>query len=228
MARGFDSVREAGKDIEARKAAAGEDFQQRTYFKLNSGNSAIVRFLEQGDEVKWAWVHEIPVEGKTFGPKIVCRDQDEEGRRIGESCPGCERELKRSFRGVINLIWRGAGDDGEDIVALWIAGPRVFVDTLDPLETAYRGLASRDFTVTRKGERLDTSYSILPTDPDGGAQPLSAADKKLAKDKNDLTWYVEAPSYEEWGVAKKKDEGEKKEYAPVSDVSPFRRAKASV
>lgn len=222
MARGFASVQEAGRDIEERKAAAGDgDFTKKVFFKLDSGSSAQVRFLEQGEEVNWAWVHEIPVEGKPFGTKVVCRDQDEEGRRIGEACPGCEQDLKRSFRGVINLIWRGGGEEGEDINAVWIAGPRVFVDTLDPLETAYRGLGSRDFTVTRKGAKLDTSYIVLPADPDAGAVPLSAADKELAKSKADLGYYVEAPAYSDWGRAKQKKE--KKEFQPVSDVSPFRR-----
>lgn len=221
MARGFDSVKEAGRDIQARKEAAGEDFQPRLYFKIDSGESATVRFLEQGDEVVWAWVHEIPVEGK-YPAKAVCRDQDEEGRRIGESCPGCERDLKRSFRGVINLIWRSGGENGEDVNAIWIAGPRVFVDTLDPLESAYRGLASRDFVVTRKGSSLDTTYSILPADPDGGAQPLSAADKKLAKDKYDLTYYHEAPSYDEWGKSKKKQSEGQATFEPTSE-SPFKR-----
>jgi hypothetical protein len=220
MARGFASVKEAGRDIEARKAAASEDFPDRVYFKIDAGESATVRFLEQGDEVNWAWVHEIPVEGKLFGIKIPCRDQDEEGRRIGESCPGCEQDLKRTFRGVVNLIWRGGGDNGEDIVAMWMSGPRVFVDTLDPLESAYRGLSSRDFVVTRRGSGTDTAYSVLPADPDGGAQPLSAADKKLAKDKFDLTYYVEPPSYDDWGKKKEK----KQESVPTpTSTSPFRR-----
>jgi len=222
MARGFASVREAGKDIEARKNAASEDFPDRVYFKIEPDTSAVVRFLEQGDEVKWAWVHEVPVEGRSWGDKVVCRDQDEEGRRIGESCPGCEQDLKRAFRGVVNLIWRGGGETGEDIDAMWISGPRVFVDTLDPLETAYRGLASRDFTVTRKGSGRDTAYSILPTDPDGGAQPLSASDKKLAKEKFDLTYYVEPPSYDEWGKRKKKEATQTSTFEPTSE-SPFKR-----
>lgn len=222
MAKGFASVKEAGKDIETRKNAASEDFPDRVYFKIEPDTSATVRFLEQGDEVNWAWVHEIPVEGKTFGPKVVCRDQDEEGRRIGEACPGCEQDLKRSFRGVVNVIWRNGDEDGEDVVAMWMSGPRVFVDTLDPLESAYRGLGSRDFVVSRRGSGKDTAYNVLPADPDGGAQPLGTADKKLAKDKFDLLYWVTPPSYEEWGKSKKKS-GDKKEFAPVSDVSPFRR-----
>jgi hypothetical protein len=224
MARGFESVKEAGRDIEARKNALGDgDFTPRLYFKLEPGASATVRFLEQGDEVNWAWVHEIPVEGKPYGTKVPCRDQDEEGRRIGEQCPGCEQDLKRTFRGAINLIWRGAGEEGEDVVATWISGPRVFVDTLDPLETAYRGLGSRDFVITRKGSGRDTAYSVLPADPDGGAKPLSAVDKKLNKDKQDVSYFVEPPAYEEWGKAKKKTQGETtKTFVEPNDVSPFR------
>lgn len=224
MARGFDSVREAGADIQKRKEAAGSDFPDRVYFKIGDGESATVRFLEQGEEVNWAWVHEKNVEGKQYPVKIPCRDQDEEGRRIGESCPGCEQDLKRTFRGVVNLIWRGGGDNGEDIVAMWISGPRVFVDTLDPLETAYRGLASRDFVISRRGGGTDTSYSVLPADPDGGAQPLSAADKKLAKDKFDLTYFVEPPAYDDWGKLKKKQSDEIN--VEPSEVSPFRRPAA--
>lgn len=223
MARGFSSVKEAGADIEKRKNAAAEgDFPKRVYFDIDPGQSAVVRFLEQGDEVNWAWVHELdPFPGKTYGPKVPCRDQDEEGRKIGESCPGCEDDRKRSFRGVINLIWRGGGEDGEDVVATWIKGPVVFVDTLDPLDTTYKGLSSRDFTITRKGSGRDTTFNIFPTDPDGGPKALSKADKALAEEKPDLTYFVEAPSYDEWGKPKQKKEDPTA--SGITSDSPFKR-----
>jgi len=225
LPKGFDSVKEAGKDIEARKnAAESGDFPQRVFFKLDAGETATVRFLEQGDEVQWAWVHTVD-DGSKYGRKVVCRDQDEEGRRIGESCPGCEQELARQFRGAINLIWRGENnnkEDADDVVAIWTSGPRVFVETLDPLDTTYKGLGSRDFTVTRRGKEKNTTYSIMPANPDGGAKALSAKDKKLAAEKNDLSWYVDPQPYEEWGKTSQEKENAKESSEP-SRESPFRR-----
>jgi hypothetical protein len=221
MAKGFGSVQEAGRDIEERKAAAQDgDFPQRVYFKLEPGKSADVRFLEQGDQVQWAWVH--PLDPDNFmSNKVVCRDQDEEGRRDGTDCPGCERDLPRKFRGVINLINRETNQ-----VETWIAGPTIFVDILDDLDSTYKGLSSRDFKVKRRGSGRDTTYSILPADPEGGSEPLSKSDEKLIEEKPDLSWFVTPPSYEEWGKEKKKKK-DTSDHQP-SERSPFRRKQEAV
>jgi len=220
MAKGSVSV--AVEAIEAKKRGLAEsgDRQRKLYFRLKDGESAVVRFLEEGDDLHWAWVHAVPATGnQKFPTKVLCRDQGASGEPIGEPCPGCERGDKRTFQGVINLIWRTAPvferDESnrlvrdaynkavitgtEPAVALWIAGVTVFED-LEELDTTFGGLSSRDFLVKRRGAELNTRYTISPADPDGGKQPLDKADKTLAESKYDLTEYVAPPPYNQWGV----------------------------
>lgn len=239
MPAGFKGLREAAADREARRAAGGTGGQR--YFKLADGEVAYVRFLEQGDQVRWAYVHTLPASGNSrFGKKVVCRDQNEEGQRIGADCPGCEKGYKRSEQGAINLIWRDAPvfqrDDNNklvkdsnnkplvsgkaDQIAVWVSGPRVF-DMLDSTDNDYRGLGSRDFKVTRKGTELNTNYVIAPADPDGGPQAMSPDDETLAENKYDLAPFVEPQDLDSWG----KDPGASQQSntpEPESD-SPFLR-----
>lgn len=238
--RGFEGVQRAMQNIEARKAAGGGIGPQPTYFKLpNSGDSAIVRFLEQGDEVSWCWTHSIPPRGnQKFGDDVPCRDQE----GTGTPCPGCEQGLYKSFKGFINLIWRDGpvykrNDQGwlekdgnnrpivvsrRDTIALWEAGIMVF-DELNGLDATYKGLSSRDFKVTRRGEGLNTRYNIVPADPDAGPQPMSDADRELAKTKMDLNELTTPPAYENWGAGGVSSSQTTSETfkPPVTDVNPF-------
>jgi hypothetical protein len=212
----MDGVRGAVRDIVIRKHMIN-DRGRVTWFKLGADEGAIVRFLEHGDDVNWAWCHDLPVEGKKWGRAVPCRDQGESGRRIDESCPGCEQAFPRKFKGFINVIWRDApvfakdadglirwGPGGKPIVegeadqlAVWNTGPTVFED-LARKDVAW-GLTSRDFLVTRRGAGLQTKYVIEPSGPHGDPVPMSESDKELAATKTDLTRYVTPQSYANWG-----------------------------
>ena len=231
MAKGFGAVVTAKEDIERRRNSGGGSF--RRYFKLKDGESAVVRFLEEGEDVTSYWAHPVQLPDKRYPTLIPCRDQDmETGERIGEDCPGCEEGLKRRFRLVINVIWRDGPvfekdeETGtidwdnpsryEDHVAVWEVGSEV-ADDLQILESDYNGLKSRDFKIRRRGKKLDTKYSIVPADVDGGATPLSKSDKELDESKYDLNEITASPSYETWGKSNKKSEDEE----PRSEVSAF-------
>jgi hypothetical protein len=214
--KGFAGVREAAADINARKSGGGWD--GRLMFKLDDGESGTVRFLEQGDEVMWAWMHQLPARGKQkFGDDIPCRDQE----RTGEPCPSCQAggdEGARSFVGFINLIWRNAPvykvkEDGyperdakgnfvivgtKDQVAYWSKGITVF-EELDGKDQTYKGLTTRDFIITRRGTGMNTRYAIEPLVVDGETKaiPLSDNDQELMKMKNDFAPDVSPLSYEE-------------------------------
>lgn len=240
MARGFEGVRGASQDIQDRKNSGGAG--GKLFFKLDDGHSAVVRFLEQGDDVNWAWVHELPPAGnRPVGDKIPCCAYDSDGIYTGDDCPGCEKGLKRTFQGAINLIWRDAPvfkrdeqkrlvkENGkvvaigqEDQIAVWVSGITVF-DDLNEIDSTYKGLSSRDFKVTRRGTQLNTKYSVNPADPDGGPQPLTTADETLAAEKYDLTSYVESPSYENWGKQKQNTGGSGGGNPAPTDTSPFMR-----
>lgn len=238
MPRGFGGVEAAQQDIEARKNAGGSG--GKLFFKLADGEVADVRFLEQGDEVNWAWVHELPpAPNRIVGDKIPCRAYDEEGVFTGENCPGCDRQYKRTFQGAINLIWRNAPvfardengrivkngnapvvTDHKDQIAVWVQGITVF-NELSEKDSTYRGLSSRDFKIRRRGKGLSTKYSIDPSDPDGGPKALSASDEELAAEKYDLTPFVEPPSYESWGNRNAGQTGSSD--VQPAETSPFMR-----
>lgn len=211
MPTGFRGVRDMSAELSARKAS----FVPRNYiyFKLpNDGDSAVVRFLEQGDNIHWCRAAQLlPAPGRQYGEWEPILDQEQNGT----SCPLVDAGLKVSFRGYINLIWRGApvfkkGDDNrlvkvdgnyvqigvKDQLALWAGGITLF-DELDGKDATYRGLCSRDFKVTRRGSGMNTRYSIEPSDPDAGPQPMSPDDISLMQQKPDLKPFVTPKSYED-------------------------------
>jgi hypothetical protein len=208
MPRGFEGVRSASADLEARRGSGGGG---NLWFRLRSGQETVVRFLEQDDDIAWAWMHTIEVEGRSWGRNVPCLDQE----RDGTPCPGCERDMPRKFQGYINVIWDDApvfkrdsdnkivkDRNGDPIilehkpqVVVWSSGIRLF-EELDEINANYRGLSSRRFKVKRKGEKLDTKYHISPEDVDAGAQPMTAEEEKLAEDKYDLSSHVTPGTYE--------------------------------
>ncbi len=220
--RGGTVIQKAREEGKKRQTEGSRSFTPR--FRINDGETAIVRFLEEGDDIVSAYVHHVPNPNpRSRNPiKIVCRDQDPEtGATVGAECPGCnstDKEIaKRRLQGAINLIWRDGpvyekDNDGKivtdargnwvvadraDQVAVWTSGVRLF-DELVGIDADYNGLASRDFKITRSGGGLDTEYTIRPAEIDGGPKPLSKADKALAEEKNDLTEFEAPRPVEDW------------------------------
>lgn len=223
MPKGFKGIREAREQIEARRAKALEgdsEFTPSLWFKLpdsaggkkdpeeiTASMRAVIRPLEEGDEVAYAAVHPVKVDGRQWPVDIVCRDQD----GSGEPCPGCEANEKRKLKGWINVIWRDApdfpqDDNGKyntkvdyeslpksDKVAILSSGPELF-GRLDELDEDLGGLTNYDLEITRKGLKLDTKYKIKKD----SKSALSAADKKLVESKPDLSNFIRIPDYEEW------------------------------
>lgn len=211
MPRGFGAVRRAAAELENRRGGAGGSGV--FYFKLKPGEEAIVRFLEQDDEVYCADTHEIPQDGRSWGRHVPCLDQE----RNGTPCPGCEADMPRKFKGYINLIWfnapvfrqdadgklwRDSNGNLEKIgegprVAVWESGIRLF-EELEEINANFKGLRSRRFRVKRKGSGLDTKYSISPEDIDSGPQHLTPEEQDLAQNKYDLNRFVTPSSYDEF------------------------------
>jgi hypothetical protein len=229
MPKGFSSLREEIQRIEERKQKALEgggsqerDWTPSLWFKLpesasgktaeevTSAMSAVIRPLEEGDDVAYALVHPVTVPDKKWPVDIPCRDQD----NSGEPCPGCEAGLKRKVKGWINVIWRDAPDfpqdeDGRyntkvdyeslpksDKVAILSSGPQLF-GRLDELDEDLDGITNYELSITRKGLNLATTYDIKRV-KGTKKSALSAADKKLAEDKPDLSNFIRIPEYDEW------------------------------
>jgi hypothetical protein len=238
MGRGFQGVKSAAEDIEKRRSSSGQKSSFAMRFRLKeSGEEAVVRFLEQDEDVNWAWVAALPPkDNQRFGEMTPIRDQERDG---SVPCPFQERGITNSFRGWINLIWRDApvykrdGDgrlvresgelvivDHADQVCVWEQGINVF-NELYALDKSYKGLMSRDFRITRLGEGLSTKYRIEPAEVDGGPQPMSKEDKKLAEGKYDLTQFTTPKSYEE--LERLLDQRSSRSAMTSDDVNPFLR-----
>lgn len=215
MPQGFDGVRQAAAERNAKLASGGGG----KFFRLRDGESAVVRFLEQDEEVVWAWCHEVPRgDGRKPGDHIPCRDQ----QRKGEACPGCANQYSRRFRGWVNLIYRDAPvakrDEQNNVVRdamnqvifegradqifTWEAGITVF-EELDGKNATYKGLTTRDFRIERRGANMNnTKYYIEPVVGEDGetrATPMSDEDRKLAEAKPDLRERATPPSLDDWG-----------------------------
>jgi hypothetical protein len=229
MPKGFDAIKKRAEKVQ-------QDWEKRPsilYLSLpSSGDAATVRFLEQGDDVFSYYVHEVG----DYKTKIPCLDQEDEGA----SCPGCTHQFPRKLKGLINVIWRNAPvyerdeDDRfvkegnnkivkghKDQIAVWEQGVTVF-NALGAKDVAYKGISSRDFVITRSGVKRDTSYSIEPADVDGGPQPPSDDDKKLAKDKYDLedvARFVDEETFNEI-IQRKLDKSEETD-RETADVDKF-------
>lgn len=211
--RGFAAVKEAADKVSRNGGFSGGPGP--FYLRLDDGESAIIRFLEEGEEIYFFWFHDFAYQDKAQGwrTKFPCLDQEDDGT----SCPGCEQQLHRGFQGLINIIWRDApvlkkDDEGnyvrdkktdeivvdghEDQIAIWRTGIENY-KLLGKKDIAYKGLSSRDVEISRDGLKLDTTYAIEPADLDGGAKPLTKVDKELAKEKYDLEEVARFLTYEE-------------------------------
>ncbi len=207
MSRGFSGIKDRSEQMrrsEKRFEQKKYDGPPPLYFGIKDGESAIVRFLEQDEDVHYADVHEIPVEGRSWGITVPCLDQDAEGL----PCPGCERGLDRKFKGYINVVWFDApvwkrdenmklvkDDNNNKIktgektqVAIWSSGIRLF-EKLEVINDRYKGLRSRRFEVTRIGDNLPR-YEIVPEDPDSGPQSFEPIETELDMQKVDLNQYT--------------------------------------
>lgn len=185
MPRGLSKIKQIAAESAARQKAYDEAGPGVRFFSVDDGKTAKARFLEQGEDVWYVWTHQLPKQqGQKFGDSVMCLDQDNENK----ACPGCSRQVGRSARVLINVIWYGApkfdrepGKDGnvgkikkdqsgnpiiigaEDCVAVWNASQTVG-GRLEHLDSKYRdeagGLTGCVFDVTRQGTDKQTSYMI--------------------------------------------------------------------
>jgi hypothetical protein len=94
--------------VEQRREQALSSFGPRAdFFTLNSGQIAVVRFLEQGEELAYAASHRVQYGSSKYPNDVLCLDQQDDGT----PCPMCSHEDKeirsRSTKGFVNVIWRG-------------------------------------------------------------------------------------------------------------------------
>lgn len=233
MAYDFSKSRAAARANAEKKA----QFVERNYipFKVEEDSSEIVRFLAADS----AMCHKVQLPGQKYADWVVSLDQST-SPGVDSPCPLVQAgsKYKRSFRGWITLIWRNApliqkDSEGKaikdnngnyivigkkDQIAVWSTGVLVF-ESLDELDATYKGLSSRDFRVKRKGTGLDTRYTIMPADPDGGVQQMSEDDQKLAANLPDLNLLTKPRSAERIRAYIEGDSSALRSEAPVANAA---------
>jgi hypothetical protein len=107
MPKGLSRIATIAAEAQQRSDAygTGEGLQRALVLKKSNDpkeNTATGRFLEEGNDITFLYVHELPLKPQQrFGHKVLCLDQDD----IGVACPGCESEgVRRTARIAINFI----------------------------------------------------------------------------------------------------------------------------
>jgi hypothetical protein len=104
MPRGLSRIQKLAEEAHARSVAfeAGSKDALRA-LKLNPGETATGRFLEQGENVWYLYMHDLPKKpNQRYADRVQCLDQDD----VGDGrCPACLIEgTRRTARMVINFI----------------------------------------------------------------------------------------------------------------------------
>jgi hypothetical protein len=192
--RGLSKIKQLAEDANARSQAyeAGEGGGVRA-LKLSPGETAIGRFLEEGENVWYLYMHELPKKpGQAYGDRIQCLDQDD----VGADCPGCQIEgAKRTARMVINFIRydepklrRGADgkavkdaannyifDGVEPALIIWEApqsagGRLAYLEAMNNGGDASHGITNHVVTIARTSDNknpwmIDVVQANKPPDP---------------------------------------------------------------
>lgn len=102
MPKGLKKIEQLAADANKRREQydAGGDWLRP--LKLQKGHTARGRFLEEGENIWYLYVHELPKKpGQRYGDRVLCLDQDDQG----VECPGCRTEgVSRGTRVVINFL----------------------------------------------------------------------------------------------------------------------------
>lgn len=157
------------------RPSSSEGGSKVRWLKLEDGQSAKIRFINELDEDSpnydeardLAIVVSEHTNPKDYKRKAVCT-MDSEGR-----CYACEMNRKEPktgwhprFRFYTNLLV----DDGleDPYVAVWSqgVGKQSAFNTLKEYAIDTGSISNRDWKITRKGSGTDTTYVLIPRDPD--------------------------------------------------------------
>jgi hypothetical protein len=200
----------AMESLDRPSASAGGDGTKVRWLKLEDGQSAKVRFVNELDEDSpnydkerdLAIVVSEHTNPKDYKRKAVCT-QESEGR-----CFGCEMARKETmedrkrggswrarFRFYTNLLV----DDGLEspYVAVWSqgVGKQSAFNTLKEYAIETGSISNRIWRMKRQGSGTDTTYILLPGDPDTDKHDWSGTEPfNLEKVVREVP-YVEQESY---------------------------------
>jgi hypothetical protein len=193
----------AMESLDRPTASAGDGTKVR-WLKLEDGQSAKVRFVNELDEDSPNFDKERDVaivvsehtNPKDYKRKAVCT-QDSEGRCFG--CEMARKEPKSGWRARFRFYTNLLVDDGLEspYVAVWSqgVGKQSAFNTLREYALETGSISNRTWRMKRQGSGTDTTYILLPGDPDtdkhdwAGVEPFN-----LEKVVREVT-YVEQESF---------------------------------
>lgn len=183
-------------------------------------------------------------------------------KRAEVANPKKNRDYARKFKFWINVVWKDAPlykyeptEDGEgkkmviedgkpvfetnedgtvkkgDVLAIWSGGIKA-AEELDHVNSKYKGLKSRPFTIERTGSGLDTEYRVTPAEDEEGepvrVTPMTDGEEEIAEGKYDLSEYTKLPDPDSYFGGSTDDGGEsggeKEDLA--SKPNPFQRKRS--
>jgi hypothetical protein len=187
-----------------RPTASSGDGAKVRWLKLDDGQSAKVRFVNELDEDSpnydtardLAIVVSEHTNPKDYKRKAVCT-MDSEGRCFG--CEMARKEPKSGWRARFRFYTNLLVDDGieDPYVAVWSqgVGKQSAFNTLREYALETGSISNRTWRMKRQGSGTDTTYILLPGDPDTEKYDWKNVEPyNLEKVVREVT-YVEQESY---------------------------------
>lgn len=203
------------------KQPQGQSFTKINYFRWEAEDKKIVRFLTDDIITAKFYEYIVDARGKfqnfIYSPEVFGEGTEDFVKKYGgkvyengKSGPLVEPKLIERCAGIAVLrkeIPKAGGgteivDYTEDITvgdqklkARWFGivrqSKRNFWQQLVDLGMRYGTLCDRDYEIKRTGERLDTTYSIIPLDPDPELRDIDTLHKFYGYGK---PWNAEDPN----------------------------------
>lgn len=186
------------------RPAASEGGLKVRWLKLDDGQSAKVRFVNELDEDSpnfdaardLAIVVSEHTNPKDYKRKAVCT-MDSEGRCFG--CEMARKEPKSGWRARFRFYTNLLVDDGleDPYVAVWSqgVGKQSAFNTLKEYAIETGSISNRVWRMKRQGSGTDTTYILLPGDPDTDKHDWSGVEPfNLEKVVREVT-YAEQESF---------------------------------
>ena len=157
------------------RPAASEGGAKVRWLKLEDGQSAKIRFINELDEDSpnydedrnLAIVVSEHTNPKDYKRKALCSIEDE-GRCFG--CEMARKEPKSGWRAKYRFYTNLLVDDGleEPYVAVWSqgVGKQSAFNTIKEYAIDTGSISNRQWRMKRQGSGTDTTYILLPGDPD--------------------------------------------------------------
>jgi hypothetical protein len=152
------------------------------FLKWKDKETKSVRFLSDGDQIFFKWVHDfVPCQDGKNRSFVCAEDSEDESR----PCELCQADVKRRELGYAVALVREEvrdaknkivgydtvmveNEDGdlEPLIGIVSQGWNNFWTFVDSYYMKYGSLLDLDLDITRKGADMTTIYSVMPNQPD--------------------------------------------------------------